>query len=138
MSLHTWLNALHIIAGMLWVFGMLLMAFTYTVTAPNPQGNAAMLAGVRRWSARVTSPSMIVLWAAGITMMVTYGQFPHAWLVLKIVVVVALSALHGLLSGALRRLASGEGARFPWLRRTPALLIAAVIVIIVLAIIRPF
>lgn len=138
MNLHAWLNALHIIAGMLWVFGLLLMAFAYTVAARNLQGHGALLEGVRRWSRQVTTPSMIVLWVAGVVMLVMYGQFPYAWLVLKIVVVVALSALHGLLTGALRRLNSGERSRFTWLSQTPALLIVAVIVIIVLAIVRPF
>lgn len=138
MNLHAWLNALHIIAGMLWVFGLLLMSFTYTVVARSPQGNGALLEGVRRWSRNVTSPSMIVLWVAGIVMVLMYGQFPHAWLLLKIVVVVALSALHGLLSGALRRLNSGEAARLAWLRHAPVMLVVAVIAIIVLAIVRPF
>lgn len=139
MNIHEWLNALHIIAGVLWTGGMLLMAVTYSVARSGAAGgHAALLGAVRRWNRQVTSPAMIVLWVAGIVMIVMYGQLPHAWLWLKMLVVLGLSAVHGILSGSLKRLANGEAARFAWLQNAAAITVAAVVVIVLLAILRPF
>ena len=82
---------------------------------------------------------MILLWVAGIWMIVSHGQFPHAWLLIKMVVVLVLSALHGLLSGNLRRLASGQPAKdFALVRNAGTVIVIGVIIIGIMAIIRPF
>ncbi|PKE30763.1 hypothetical protein CWS43_08720 [Rahnella sp. AA] len=142
--LHEWLNALHIIAGILWIGGMLAMAlvsitFSKTAGMQDNAGKIALLDTVRKWNRCVTSPAMIVLWIAGVVMIVSYGKFPHAWLLIKIVVVFFLSALHGLLSGDLRKRATGQPAKdFALLRNAAGIIAICVIIIGILAVIRPF
>lgn len=142
--LHEWLNALHIIAGILWIGGMLAMAlvsitFSKTAGMQDNAGKIALLGTVRKWNRCVTSPAMIVLWIAGVVMIVSYGKFPHAWLLIKIVVVFFLSALHGLLSGDLRKRATGQPAKdFALLRNAAGIIAICVIIIGILAVIRPF
>lgn len=142
--LHEWLNALHIIAGILWIGGMLAMAlvsitFSKTAGMQDNAGKAALLDTVRRWNRCVTSPAMIVLWIAGIVMIVSHGQIPHAWLLIKILVVFFLSALHGLLSGDLRKRATGQPTKnYALLRNAAGIIVLCVIIIGILAIIRPF
>ena len=109
--LHEWLNALHVIAGVLWIGGMMGMAMVFAVSgksAANDASRAALLDYVRKWNRCVTSPAMLLLWIAGIWMIVSYGKFPHAWLLIKMDVMVLLSAIHGMLSGELRRRATGQ------------------------------
>ncbi|MGV8926628.1 MAG: CopD family protein [Ewingella sp.] len=102
--LHEWLNALHIIVGVLWMGGMMGMIFaTSGKTGANDGSRSALLDYARQWNRCVTSPAMLLLWIAGIWMIVSYGKFPHAWLLINMVVVVLLSAIHGMLSGELRR-----------------------------------
>ena len=140
--LHEWLNALHVIAGVLWIGGMMGMAMVFAVSgksAANDASRSALLDYVRKWNRCVTSPAMILLWVAGIVMIVSYGKFPHAWLLIKMVVVLVLSALHGLLSGDLRRRATGQPVKdFALVRNASAVIIVGVILIGILAIIRPF
>ncbi|MFS7194861.1 CopD family protein [Rahnella inusitata] len=140
--LHEWLNALHVIAGVLWIGGMMGMAMVFAVSgksAANDASRAALLDYVRKWNRCVTSPAMLLLWIAGIWMIVSYGKFPHAWLLIKMVVVVLLSAIHGMLSGELRRRTTGLPTRdFAILRKASGIIVAAVVVIVVLAVIRPF
>jgi len=141
--LHEWLNALHVIAGVLWIGGMMGMAMVYAVTANTPSGDGAstsvLLNYARKWNRCVTSPAMILLWIAGIVMIVSHGQFPHAWLLIKIVTVVLLSAIHGMLSGELRRRATGQPTKnFGILRKASGLIVAGVVIIGILAVIRPF
>ena len=50
---------------------------------------------------------MLVVWVLGLTLASRTGWFPAPWLGFKLALVVALSALHGLQSGTLRRLAAG-------------------------------
>ncbi|MGG5217375.1 CopD family protein [Rahnella variigena] len=141
--IHEWLNTLHLIAGMLWTGGLLALALISVVfrsagTGAN-DGLRALAVTVQKWNRCITSPAMILLWVAGIWMIVSHGQFPHAWLLIKMVVVLVLSALHGLLSGNLRRLASGQPAKdFALVRKAGTVIVIGVIIIGIMAIIRPF
>ena len=140
--LHEWLNAVHVIAGVLWIGGMMGMAMVFAVSgksAANDASRSALLDYVRKWNRCVTSPAMLLLWIAGVWMIVSYGKFPHAWLLIKLLVVVGLSALHGMLSGELRRRATGQPTKnFAILGKASAIIVVAVAVIGVLAVIRPF
>ncbi|XTZ36668.1 CopD family protein [Salmonella enterica] len=141
MNFHPWLNALHIVAAIVWVGGMLVMAVVAAWSAAQPDRNTttSLLIEVRRWSRKVTTPAMLLLWLAGVVMVVAHGALPHPWLILKIVVVVLLSGLHGFLSAQLRRMASGEVAKGAGaLSQASAVIIIAVVVIILLAVLRPF
>lgn len=141
MNFHPWLNALHIIAAIIWIGGMLVMAVVagWSAAQADKTHTVALLNAVRGWSRKVTTPAMLLLWIAGIVMIIAHGQWPHAWLILKAVVVLLLSGLHGFLSATLRRLAGGEAIKGAgMISQATALIIVAVAVIIVLAILRPF
>ena len=51
----------------------------------------------------MTAPAMVCAWGLGMTMAVQAGWLGSRWLTAKLVIAVVLSALHGLLSGLLRR-----------------------------------
>lgn len=98
----------------------------------------AMLAMVRRWDRSVTAPAMILVWAFGLTLAFQGKWFGAPWLTAKLALVVLLSAVHGLLSGSLRRLAWEEDPALPsLLPRIPALVASAVAAIAFLVILKP-
>ncbi|MGY5957278.1 CopD family protein [Kosakonia sp. BK9b] len=141
MNFHPWLNALHIIAAIIWIGGMFVMAVVagWSAVQKDPSLTDGLLVEVRRWSRRITTPAMLLLWAAGIIMVLAHGQWPHGWLLLKALVVVLLSGLHGFLSATLRRRVAGEAAKgTAMVGKATTLIIVAVGVIILLAILRPF
>jgi uncharacterized membrane protein len=135
---YLWLKALHLAAAITFVAGVLATALLL------PPGGEAWLRdrlyvvhGLRRWHNRVTTPAMLIVWALGLALALQGGWFAHRWLQAKLVLVLALSAVHGVHSGALRRLAGGSALRPPGL--WPGGLLIAVLAagIAVLAVTKP-
>jgi putative membrane protein len=143
MNLHPWLNAVHIIAAIIWIGGILVMAvivgWCRLRVSENKPLPVSLLEFVRQWSRKVTSPAMVLLWIMGIAMVALHGKMPHAWLLVKLLLVVGLSGIHGVLSGNLRRLAAGTTTKIPAIvSQASNIVVLAVALIIVLAVIRPF
>lgn len=138
------LKAFHIAGVVTWVGGMLVAALTIAAisgpaAATRRSGRAAILATVRHWDRWVTSPAMLLVWALGLALASHGGWFPQAWLMLKLAFVLLLSALHGVMSGTLRRLARTEGSPGPSiLRYVPVPIIASAALIIVVVVTKPF
>lgn len=132
---HQWLNVIHLIAGMVWLGGLLLMAVVVVACSLGTNsGDNALIGYVRRWSRSVTSPAMLILWACGIAMIVSHGGGIPLWLIIKILVLIFLSGLHGMLSASLRRLAGGETARSnPMVRHAPYIILVAAALVVILA-----
>lgn len=96
------LKAGHIVAVVIWFGGMMAVALL-------KQGSD-MTAPLRTWDRNVTTPAMIVSWALGLTMATWVGWFASGWMIAKLAFVLALSAVHGVLSGRLRRAATDGGS----------------------------
>ena len=139
---YLWLKALHITAVMVWVGGMLLVAVTIIGEGAKPGGGAtdrsAMLDSVRHWDRRVTAPAMLLVWALGLTLALQGGWFPAPWLIAKLVLVLGLSAVHGLLSGTLRRQGHVNAHSAPTrLTLGPAAIIMTCLAIVTLVVVKP-
>jgi len=74
-----------------------------------------------------------------VTMAVEAGWFSSRWLMIKLVLVFGLSALHGVQSGVLRRMARSANRSPPahLLYAAPAILVA-IAAIAILAVVKPF
>ena len=134
---------LHVSADIVFVVGLLAAALALTAlsfqSAPALLKEQRLIAGVRRWHRSVTSTALVLAWVCGVWLALQAGWFASGWLQVKLVLVLALSALHGLLSAALRRAgapAHGVPAR-AW-RVTPVLVLVAVVAIAWLALMKPF
>lgn len=134
-----WLNVIHLISGMVWLGGLLMMAVVVLACAASKsQGGSpaltSLIGHVRRWSRSVTSPAMVILWACGLAMIVSHGGGIPLWLIIKIIVLVLLSGLHGFLSATLRRMAGGQIPESrAVIRFAPYIVVIAVVLIVVLA-----
>lgn len=126
------LKVLHMIAAGLTVIGLLLSAFT--VANPPP---AERLSALRRWDRFVTGPALVAVWILGVLLAIEGHWFPSGWLPAKLVFVLILSALHGMQSGGLRRLAQGQAAP-AFLRFAPYMVLASVAAILALVETKPF
>jgi protoporphyrinogen IX oxidase len=137
-----YLKAAHVIVVVTLLGGMLLLAFALKMAA----GAAGRLSDrellfitrVRRWDKLVTTPALGLVWVLGISLMSIGEWYSSAWLMIKIVPVLILSALHGMESGALRRLANGAIAEpSPIVRNAIAIIAICFVIIAVLAVVKP-
>jgi protoporphyrinogen IX oxidase len=142
MQVYLWLKAFHIAAAMTWISGMvaagLVVASRLTCTGIQAAQDTRYLDVIRRWDRCVTLPAMLVAWGLGIVMAIQAGWFGSPWLTIKLAIVGALAALHGLLSGMLRRLgASVDQPPAALLYAAPATILG-VVMIAILAVTKPF
>ena len=96
-----------------------------------------LVRGLHDWHRLVTTPAMVVVWALGLGLALWGGWFPFWWLQAKLVLVLALSALHGVQSGALRRLAGGAALRPGRMRYGGAVVVGLVTAVAILVVIKP-
>lgn len=144
--MYIWLIGLHVAAVTVWIAGLSVAAILISAldaTTAAEEGPARILRAALRWDRRVTSPAMGLAWILGPTLVVVGGWGFEPWLVAKVAIVIALSALHGNLAAGLRRLAeqdpaSGVRPVSPLLRFSPLAVIAGVIAIVTLVVVKPY
>lgn len=138
-GLYLWIEALHVAAAIVFAGGVMVTAVALPLLKAGAAGNGgAVAAGLRRWGRLVTTPAMLLVWGFGIYLAVRGHWFAAHWMSAKLLVVLALSALHGFQVGGLRRLAGGsvEGVRAPgW---AAGAVVLGLVVISVLVVVKPF
>ncbi len=135
MTAYDWVKVVHITAIAIWMGGTLANALA--LLAVPGGGPPAALATMRRWDRRVTIPAMILTWLAGAVMAYWGGWYVEGWLWTKLAFVLGLTALHGVQSATMRRLAAGIAAP-RWLQLSPLAIVGALPIIATLAVAKPF
>lgn len=140
--IYLWLKAGHILFVIFWMAGLFMLPrlFVYHQEAEEGSHEAARyVERERRLLNIILTPSIVVVWVLGLALAWTTGAFAHGWFHAKLVVVLGLSAYHGWLAAYARRLAAGErplpGKSLRMLNEVPGL---AAVLIVVLAVVRPF
>lgn len=140
--MYEWIKALHVIAVISWMAGMLYLPrlFVYHCEA-EPGSKQSETFKVMEWRLLkiIINPAMIVTWVAGLWL-AWDGQWERAhWLHAKFVLVLLMSALHGFLVGRVRDFAADRNTRsqrfYRILNEIPA---ALMIGIVILVIVKPF
>ena len=140
--MYLWLKALHIIAVIAWMAGMLYLPrlFVYHASAkPGSEQSETSKVMEHRLLRFIITPAMIAAWLIGIAL-VLQGQFLAAgWFHLKLILVLAMTALHGLFARWTRDFALDRNRRSPKFYRIaneiPTVLLIA---IVILATVKPF
>ena len=144
-TLYALVTLLHVSADIVLIAGLLGASLVLAALSFQPAATLALakerrlVAGVRRWHRMATTPALLLAWGFGLWLALQAGWFHSGWLHAKLVLVLALSGLHGVLSGALRR-ASVPAPAVParaW-RAAPALALGAIVAVIWLALVKPF
>jgi protoporphyrinogen IX oxidase len=141
-GLYPWLKALHVIAVMSWMAAMLYLPrlFVYHCAAEKGSVQSETFKVMERRLLRaIMNPAMMVSWVVGLWLAWSQFQFLGAWLHLKILMVLLLSATHGYFSKAVRTFAEDRNDRparhWRIMNEVPTLLM---ILIVVLVIVKPF
>lgn len=139
---YPWIKALHVIAVISWMAGMLYMPRLFIYHGDcEPGSDQARTFSVmeERLLKVIMGPAMVVSWLLGLYIAWTVFGFQGGWLHAKLAAVVALSGVHGFFAKSVRSFGRGEyvrDARF-WrlMNEVPTLLM---IVIVILVIVKPF
>jgi len=138
MTLYNALKALHVAAMFVWLSTLLIVPLIAFALGQRAGGRSEALLRLRRFFAGVGTPAMLATFALGLAMAQQAGWLVAAWLQIKLVLVLALAALHGAVAGQLRRL-TADPAYEPrvWLERAPLGVALLAVVITMLAVAKP-
>jgi len=141
-TLYLWLKAAHVIAVIAWMAGMLylprLFVYHCAAEAGSPQSETFKVME-RRLLKAIINPAMIATWVLGLWLAWEGAFFKAGWLHGKILLVVILSAIHGLFARWVKDFAADRNTHsakfYRIINEVPTLLmIGAVILVIV----KPF
>jgi len=139
---YLWAKAIHVIAVISWMAGMLYLPRIFVYHADTPKGSAqseTFKVMERRLLRAIINPAMLVAWVFGLWLAWRGFGFQGGWLHAKLAAVLVLSAMHGYLSVAVRAFAEDcnqKPARH-WriVNEVPTILM---IIIVILVIVKPF
>lgn len=139
---YLWLKALHVIAVISWMAGLLYLPRLFVYHCEVEPGSATsekFKVMERRLLKAIMMPAMIVAWGAGLTLAVTGGLFQDAWFHVKLTLVILMTISHHMMGKWKNDFAADRNTRpqkfFRIANEVPTLLM---IVIVILVIVKPF
>jgi putative membrane protein len=140
---YEWAKAFHIIAVIAWMAGMLYLPrlFVYHCEAePGSRQSETFKIMERRLLRAIINPAMIATWALGLGLGWYQDWFrPYHWLDAKIVLVLAMSGVHGLFTSWVKDFALDRNRHsqkfYRIINEVPTLLM---ILIVLLVVLKPF
>jgi putative membrane protein len=142
MSMYEWLKAFHVIAIIAWMAGMLYLPrlFVYHCEAePGSKQSETFKVMERRLLKAIINPAMIASWALGIWLVWKGGWYVSGWFHAKLVLVLALSALHGFLVRWVRDFAGDKNQHsqkfYRIINEVPAVIMIGIVILVV---VKPF
>jgi putative membrane protein len=145
--MYAWLKAFHIIAVIAWMAGMLYLPrlFVYHCAAEKGSVQSETFKVMERRLVRlIITPAMIAtvalgLWLGWLGPDSRYGWFASGWLMAKILLVLALMAVHGLFARWVKDFAADRNTHsqkfYRIINEIPTILMIAIVLLVVL---KPF
>ncbi|RUT89084.1 MULTISPECIES: protoporphyrinogen oxidase HemJ [unclassified Mesorhizobium] len=141
-SFYLWAKGIHILAVISWMAGMLYLPRLLVYHADAEKGSVqseTFKVMERRLLRGIINPAMIVTWVFGLWLAWKGFGFQGGWLHAKIGAVLLLSAMHGYLSGAVRKFAEDRNEKparhWRMVNEIPTLLMIAIVILVV---VKPF
>jgi protoporphyrinogen IX oxidase len=142
MAVYEWAKAFHVIAVIAWMAGMLYLPrlFVYHCEAePGSKQSETFKVMERRLLRAIVNPAMVAAWILGLGLAWQGGWSASHWLQAKFVLVVGLSAIHGMLVRWVRDFAADRNQHsqkfYRIINEIPAILMIG---IVILAVVKPF
>ena len=144
-DVYLWLKAGHIVAVIAWMAAMLylprLMVY-HCAAAPGSEQSETFKVMERRLLKAIMTPAMLVTWIIGLALAFTPGVVDWSgsgWMHAKLVLVLAMSGVHGFLAKQVKIFAADENRRtakfFRILNEVPTVML---VLIVVLVVVKPF
>ena len=140
--MYDWIKALHVIAVISWMAGMLYLPrlFVYHCEAEiGSKQSETFKVMEQRLLKAIINPAMIVTWLAGIYLVWAGHWYLSGWFHLKLLLVLVMSAVHGFFVGRVRAFAADSNSYsqkfYRIINEVPTVLMIA---IVILVIVKPF
>jgi protoporphyrinogen IX oxidase len=142
--LHSWIEALHVIAVIAWMAGLLYLPRLFVYHCEVEPGSAEdrrFQLMERRLLRLIMNPAMIATYIFGICLAATPGvvDWSMGWFHVKIVGILVLTAMHHLMARWRKSFAAGRNTHpqrfYRLMNEVPTL---AMIVIVIMAVVKPF
>ena len=142
MNLYLTLKAIHVIAVISWMVGLLYLPrlFVYHVENNSAESSKIFKVMEKRLMKIIMNPAMIITWASGLSVLwiLGFNSIFSLWLSIKFLLVIALSGYHGFLSKCLKDFEFNRNIRsskfFRVINEIPTIIL---IIIVFLAIFKP-
>lgn len=140
--LYDWIKALHVLAVISWMAGMLylprLMVYHCDAPVGSPQSETFKVME-RRLLKAIINPAMGVTWLAGLWLAWDGGWYMQGWFHVKFALVLAMSAMHGFLTARVRDFALDRNTRparfYRIANEVPTVLMIGIVILVV---VKPF
>jgi putative membrane protein len=140
--MYEWIKALHIIAVIAWMAGMLYLPrlFVYHCEAEiGSKQSETFKVMERRLMRAIINPAMIVTWLAGLYLAWSGHWFSSGWLHGKLALVILLSGVHGFFSRCRKDFEADRNRRsqkfFRIINELPTVLMIGIVILVV---VKPF
>ena len=142
MDLYAWIKALHVIAVIAWMAGMLYLPRLYVYHARAAKGSElseTLKAMERRLLRAIINPAMIAAWVFGLALAYLGNHWMEGWFHGKLLLLLCMQLIHAGYARWRRAFASDENTHpdkfYRVMNEVPTLLMIG---IVILAIVKPF
>jgi protoporphyrinogen IX oxidase len=140
--MYEWIKALHVIAVIAWMAGMLYLPrlFVYHCDAEiGSKQSETFKVMEHRLLKAIINPAMGVTWLAGLYLAYAGHWFSAGWLHGKLLLVIAMSGLHGFLARCVKDFAADRNLRsqkfYRLINEVPTVLMIGIVILVV---VKPF
>jgi protoporphyrinogen IX oxidase len=140
--MYEWIKALHVIAVIAWMAGMLYLPrlFVYHCNAETGSKQSETFKVMeRRLLKAIINPAMIVTWLSGLYLAWVGYWFSAPWLHGKLLLVVGLSGVHGFFSRCVKDFTADRNIRsdkfYRVINEVPTILMIGIVILVV---VKPF
>src|SRR5215813_44463 len=141
-GLYLWAKAVHVIAVISWMAGMLYLPrlFIYHCEAEaGSRQSETFKVMERRLLTIIINPAMVVTWVLGLWLAYEHSFYRDGWLQAKFALVIVLSALHGFMVRWVRDFGADKNQRtqkfYRIINEIPTVLMIAIVILVV---VKPF
>jgi putative membrane protein len=135
--MYEWLKAFHVIAVIAWMAGMLYLPrlFVYHCEAdPGSRQSETFKVMERRLLKAIINPAMIATWVLGLWLAWSGGWLGAPWFHVKLALVLAMSAVHGLLARYVKDFAADRNRRtqkfYRIINEVPTVLMILIVIVV--------
>ena len=140
--MYEWIKALHVIAVVAWMAGMLYLPrlFVYhCIAEAGSKQSETFKVMERRLLKAIINPAMILTWLAGLYLAWAGHLFSARWFHGKLLLVVLLSGVHGFFARFVKDFAADRNARsqtfYRIINEVPTILMIGIVILVV---VKPF